>query len=235
MSTLDPRERSVLFRSIEEDLANVIGASGNPDELVRVTTSIVQGTKRLLIGIPDDLSNRSTSALTDLVKAARHIAKNPQAVDARAVQELSTTRRAVETVINQLDAWHSSFTPKEDVLDDFSGRGSSPDAAPLNEAEARLARELERYKTQLASKKEPQKNPPDHRNVETTLSTALKGVLRGSEELVQPGDSRLPNKEQLLDSMTLVAKWVCVLLDVVDSLFVSKYPMRSQVRRSCSL
>ena len=232
MSNLDPRERSALIRTIKEDLTNVIGASGQPDELVRLTTSIVQGSKKLLLGIPDDLSNKSTSALTEFVKAARHIAKNPQAVDAKAVQDLSSTRRAVETLVNQLEAWHSSFTPDEEddtVLEEFGDRKSSPETAPTSEQEAKLVRELERQKKQLVSKKDPQKSPRDHGKVEEMLATALKGVSRGAEQLIKLGEGRPPSREQLLEPMVLVTKMVCVLLDIVDRLFISKYPMRSQV------
>ena len=175
---MDSRERTALFRSVQDDLANVIGASGHPDELVRLTTSIVQGTKKFLVGIPDDLSTKSTAALTGFVKAARHIAKNPQAVDAKAVQELSSTRRAVETLVNQLESWHSSFTPvEEDVLEEFSDRRSSPEAPPVSEQGARLVKELEQHKKQLLSKTEPQHNPPKHGKAEEMLAIALKGVL----------------------------------------------------------
>lgn len=233
MSNMDPRERTLLIQSVKDDLSNVIGASGKPDELVRLTTSIVQGSKKLVIGVPDDLSTKGTGALTEFVIAARLIAKNPRAVDAKAVQDLSTTRRRVEEIVNQLEAWHTSFVPiqeDEALLDEFGDRKGSPETAPPSQQEMKLCKELQRLQKQLMSKMEPQKTPPEQGGkVEDALVMSQKGVTRGTEEMMKIIEGRAPTRQQLLDPIVLVTKMVSGLLDIVDGLFVSKYPMRSQV------
>ena len=95
-----------------------------------------------------------------------------------------------------------------------------------------MVQELERQKKQLSRRKDPQKSPQDHGKAEEMLATALRGVTRGAEELVKLGEGRPPSREQLLDPMVLVSKMVCILLDIVDRLFISKYPMRSQVGKT---
>lgn len=230
---MDARERRQVITAVQDNLANVIGASGNREELVRLTTSIVQGTKKVLVGVPEELSAKSTSVLSNFVVSARSIAKNPRAVDAKDVQELSSCRRAVELLVNELENWHSSQGSDRDseeaVLESFSSDRKSPEAQPLSEREQRLLHELKKLQSTIQRKKDPQKSPPDPSNVDEALDLCLKGANRASAELSQACEARMPSREQLLEPLILMCKMVSTLLDIVDSLFVSKYPMRSQV------
>ena len=233
---MDARERRQVITAVQDDLANVIGASGNPEELVRLTTSIVQGAKKILVGVPEELSAKSTSILSKFVVSARSIAKNPIAVDAKDVQELSSCRRGVELLVNELETWHSSQGSDGDhegVLESFSGETKTPDPQPLSEKEQRLVRELKKLQSTIQRKKHPQTSPPNQSDVVRALETSLKGANRASTELIQACEARTPAKEQLLEPLILMCKMVSTLLDIVDSLFVSKYPMRSQVRLGC--
>ena len=235
---MDARERHQVITAVQDDLANVIGASGNPEELVRLTTSIVQGAKKVLVGVPEELSTKSTSILSKFVVSARSIAKNPRAVAFKDVQELSSSRRAVELLISELETWHSSqgnVGDSEDVLESFSSEAKTPDPQPLSEKEQRLVRELKKLQSVIERKKQPQSAPPNQTDVVQALDSSLKGANRASTELIQACEARTPTKGQLLEPLILMCKMVSTLLDIVDGLFVSKYPMRSQVRlhRAC--
>ena len=235
---MDARERRQVVAAVQDDLANVIGASGNPEELVRLTTSIVQGAKKILVGVPEELATRSTSTLSKFVVSARSIAKNPRAVAFNDVQELSSSRRAVELLVNELETWHSTQgngRDSESVLDSFSSDSKTTEPQPPSEKEQRLVRELKKLQGVIHRKKDPQTSPPNQSDVVQALESSLKGVNRASAELMQACEGRTPSKEQLLEPLILMCKMVSTLLDIVDSLFVSKYPMRSQVRlcRAC--
>ena len=239
---MDPKERTLVVSTIQENLLSVVGASGNPEKLVKVTTDIVQGTKRLIgtKDMPEELAKRATDILSTFIKSAYVIAKNPRGVDSKSIQEFSTNRKAVEKIVSELDSWHTNASRRsspvmelneviEAITKPQDNRRTSPESPDESEREKSLKWELQRKRDTLLMKMDPQTNPPHVRDVGEVLTIAVKGLMRGADELCKCSDSKLPTKEILLEPMILITDMVCKLLDVVDNLFVSKYPMRSQV------
>lgn len=264
--TLGVKERKELVSVTMERLTSVIGASGKAEELVRLTTQIVQAAKRLAEDTPEPTKTRSTGVLAEFVIAAKKIAQNVRAVDSTSLQQLSSTRKAVESLVKELDGWHEAQISKhqpqavsqepslEEILaqtnsisrqesrSSFASGKGSPTESPVSEQEKRLGAELKRQLEVLQRKAEPQSNPEQHGNPEEILRTAVGGLTRSTKELIElsgPGASgqKAPSREALLEPTVLLAKMVSMLMDLVDSLFVSKFPMRSQVReknKSCT-
>lgn len=255
--TLGVKERKELVSVTMDRLTSVIGASGKAEELVRLTTQIVQAAKRLAEDTPEPTKTRSTAVLAEFVIAAKKIAQDVRAVDSSSLQKLSSSRKAVESLVKELDEWHEAQISKtrgvgareELSLDDIlaqtnqmsrqdsrssSGVGtigkSSPPESPITEQEKRLQAELKRQLEALQRKSEPQSNPEQHGNPEEILRTAVGGLTRSTKELTElSAGQRAPNKEALLEPTVLLARMVSMLMDLVDSLFVSKFPMRTQV------
>ena len=256
--TLGVKERKELVSVTMERLTSVIGASGKAEELVRLTTQIVQAAKRLAEDTPEPTKTRSTGVLAEFVIAAKKIAQNVRAVDTNSLQQLSSTRKAVESLVKELDGWHEAQIPKqqqaisqepslEEILaqtnsisrqesrSSFASGKGSPTESPVSEQEKRLGAELKRQLEALQRKAEPQSNPEQHGNPEEILRTAVGGLTRSTKELTElsgagASGQKAPSKEALLEPTVLLAKMVSMLMDLVDSLFVSKFPMRSQVR-----
>ena len=234
---MNQKEKEVLFSNIKDNLSSIVGASGNPEELVRLTTAIVQGTKRLLEGVPEGMTNTSTSALTAFVLCAKSVAKNPRGVDAKVIQQLSSTRGEVEKNIQVLEKWHfrtRSPIPEDlsEVLGDISKQQDnrkSPESQADPDREKNLTWELQRKRDALLLKMDPQQAPDPFDDPQNVMVTAVQGLMKGADELTKYGDGKMPSKDVLLEPMILVVEMVCKLLDLVDGLFVSKYPMRSQV------
>ena len=255
--TLGVKERKELVSVTMERLTSVIGASGKAEELVRLTTQIVQAAKRLAEDTPEPTKTRSTGVLAEFVIAAKKIAQNVRAVDSNSLQQLSSTRKAVESLVKELNGWHEAQIPsqqavsQEPSLEEIlaqtnpmsrqesrssfgSGKGS-PTESPVSEQEKRLQAELKRQLEALQRKAEPQSNPEQHGNPEEIIRTAVGGLTRSTKELTElsgpgAGGQKAPSKEALLEPTVLLAKMISMLMDLVDSLFVSKFPMRSQVR-----
>lgn len=247
---LGEKERKEVVSVTLERLSAVIGASGKPEELVRITTQIVQATKKLVEGTPEPTKNRSTATLAEFVMAAKRIAQNVRAVDSNSLQQLSSTKKAVESLVRELDSWHESHMPKNDrdlSLDEilsqtsqmnrqdsrssYGSRGKgSPPTTPVSELEKKLVAELKRQHEALLKKTEPQSNPEQHGQPDDVLKMAVSGLTRSTKELTELSSQKNPSKESLVEPTILLAKMVSVLMDLVDSLFVSKFPMRTQVR-----
>ena len=273
------KERRELYSATVQRLSEVIGASGKAEELVKLTTQIVQAGKRLAQNAPDALKNKSNAVLAEFVIAAKKIAQDTRAVDAASLQKLSSTRKAVESLMKELDAWHASQESRDDTdlsLDEIlfqtssrtesraslssqgGGRGSTgismgPTGAggmglggptgvgvrrnsPTEiqaavEHEKRLLNELKQQQDVLMKKAEPQANTSPRGNPEEILKVSVTGLSRSTSQLLDAAGQKTPSKEALMEPAIVMAKMVSALLDLVDSLFVSKFPMRSQVRR----
>lgn len=222
---MDSREVQKVLDKVKNDLSYIVGVSGKPQDLVKLTTSLVQGIKKLIVGVPDDLSTYSTSVLTDFVKAARHVAKNPRAVDSKCIQDLSNSRKLVEKAVDQLEKWH------------FSGSVATYDeGCSFAEADgdSQLTDQLLRQKDVLFSKKEPQKSVIHLTKPMGALLLASNRIVSILNDLIVLCEEKYPTRAHLIKPTLVGVDIVCTLLDVVDSLFVTKYPMRSQVN-NCSL
>lgn len=228
---MDTRQRNELIVSTREYLEGVIGTTGRAEELVRMTTQIVQNGKRLTEGVPENLRQRSTATLAEFVMAAKAIAKDTRAVDSGLLQTLAAAKRAVETLVGDLESWHDSQTPgkTEDRALTELLHDSSPPGTPLSEKEKRLTEDLRRQQKILRRKREPQTAPRQHGPPEDALRAAVGGIKRSASEMMEAAGQKSTSKEALLDPMLLTSKMVCVLMDLVDSLFISKFPMRAQV------
>lgn len=280
---LTAKERRDLYSSTMQRLLEVIGASGKADELVKLTTQIVQAAKKLAEGTPDSIQTMCKATLADFVIAAKKIAQDTRAVDSVSLQKLSSSRKAVESLVKELDAWHNSQSSKdendislEDILNQTSGntrndprssvvistgggggggsggvrgtggvggvaapvslgmRRTSPTEIPVGEQEKKLMNELKRQQDVLAKKSEPQLNTAQsHGNPEEILRVSVTGLSRSTSQLMDLAGQKSPSKESLLEPTITLAKMVAKLIDLVDSLFVSKFPMRSQVGERC--
>ena len=237
---MDSKERVEMVTTVLELLQDVIGASGKAGELVKLTTQIVQSAKKLTEGTTEATRTRSTATLAEFVKAARNIAKDAQAVESSSLQKLSATKRAVETLVKELDEFHASQAPskrlKEDVevsLSELVEKRSGPPGTPASERERILLDELKRQQWLLLQKEVPQRAPKQHGEPEDVLKMAASGLTSCATELVELAGQKNPSKEALLEPAILMAKMVSILIDLVDILFVSKYPMRAQVSTQC--
>ena len=280
---LSAKERRDLHTATAKRLTEVIGASGKADELVKLTTQIVQAAKKLAEGTPDAMKTRSTTTLAEFVIAAKKIAQDTRAVDSSSLQKLSSSKKAVEALLKEIDAWHTSQNSRDEAglsLDDIlnqtsiiartdprssiiggSGSGSirgtgsgssgqlaglgggssggggsspgvkrsSPTELPPTEQEKKMMNELKRRQEELVGKGEPQAKPGHHGDPEETLKVAVRGLSHSTSKLLDLAGQKAPSKESLLEPTITLARMVSVLMDLVDSLFVSKFPMRSQV------
>jgi len=259
---LSARDRRELLSETKDRLSQVIGASGKAEELVKLTTQIVQGCKKLVEGTPEGLRTRSTATLAEFVIAAKKIAQDTRAVDSASLQKLSSSRKAVDSLVDELDVWHSSRSSGKDEVDLIfenilgtcppessssgggMGRKTSPtdrrpsssnagSASVSSEHERRMLAELKSCQDELMRKKEPQEYPtPIQGRTEDTLQMVVRGLSRCTSQLMDLANQKAPYRETLLEPATTVARLICTLLDVVDNLFVSKYPMRPQVSES---
>ena len=277
---LNAKERRELHTATVQRLTEVIGASGKAEELVKLTTQIVQAAKKLVDGTPDAMKTRSTTTLAEFVMAAKKIAQDTRAVDSTSLQRLSSSKKAVEALLKEVDAWHNSQNSRdetdlslEDILSQTSmnartdtrssvigsGSGSlrtgssssglqlagglggggpggpgginrsSPTEFPLTEQEKKMVNELKRRQEELVGKTEPQAKPNLHGDPEETLKVAVRGLSSSTSKLLDLAGQKSPTKESLLEPTITLARMVSLLMDVVDNLFVSKFPMRSQV------
>lgn len=257
------KERKELVSATISQLEEVLPASGKPEELVKLTTAIVQSTKKLLDGTPEDLRTKSTATLSDFVVAARIIAKDPRSVDASTRQALSSSRRAVDALVRELNSWHDERQSDEKVSEDaevvlnrlasetslggvtrqLSGNGSNGGAitslsgsgqAPEDGTkEKELRDELKQEQITLWKKTEPQQAPIQHGKPSEALIAATENLQKGSRGLVEVASQKNPSPAVLLEPALQLTRAVSVLLDLVDSLFVNRYPMRSQVSPVC--
>ena len=236
----------------------MLPASGKPEELVRLTTQIVQSTKRLLVDTPEDLRVRATATLSEFVVAARTIAKDPRSVDSAARQRLSNSRRAVESLVKELDAWHDARYRANNVSEDAevvltrlvseaapgalnnasrnsvgssSGGGAGQVLGTSQEdgREKQLRDDLKKGQISLWKKTEPQQAPVQHGDPSVALTTVTEELQQAGRGLVDVASQRSPAATELLLPAVRLSKAVSTLLDLVDSLFVNRYPMRSQV------
>ena len=253
------KERKELVSATISQLEEVLPASGKPEELVKLTTAIVQSAKKLLDGTPDDLRTKSTAALSEFVVAARIIAKNPRSVDASARQALSSSRRAVDGLVRELDSWHDAKQGDKAAGEDAEvvlkrlaseavlggslsvtrqppGNGgavtglSGPGQSQENgKKEKELRAVLKREQIKLWKKTEPQQAPNQHGRPSEALTTATGNLQKATRGLVDVASQKTAFPMELLEPALQLIESVSVLLDLVDSLFVSRYPMRSQV------
>ena len=247
------KERKELVSATISQLEEVLPASGKPEELVKLTTAIVQSTKKLLDGTPEDLRTKSTSTLSEFVVAARLIAKDPRSVDAAARQALSSSRKAVDALVRELDLWHEERQGEDTVSEEVvlskltiesgslgsAANGATETLSPSSSTgvsqedgarEKELRDELKKEQIALWKKTEPQQAPVQH-GKPTEVLTETTGHLKDSARvLVDVASQKTPSSAALLAPAVQLTRAVSILLDMVDSLFINRYPMRSQVR-----
>ena len=245
---LDRKGRKELVSETISRLEEVLPASGKPEELVKLTTRIVQNTKMLLSETPEDLATRSTTTLSEFVVAARVIAKNPQSMDASARQKLSNSRRAVEALVKELDSWHDESHRRRKISEDAdvvlnrlasqtslsaskssSGLGTHAEQSQEDEKTKQVREELKKEQIALWKKTEPQQAPVQHGKPIEALTSATGQLQQATRGLKHAAAMKAPSPIELLEPALLLARTVSVLMDLVDSLFVNRYPMRSQV------
>ena len=243
------KERKELVSATISQLEEVLPASGKPEELVRLTTAIVQSTKKLLDGTPEDLRTKSTATLSDFVVAARSIAKDPRSVDSSSRQALSSSRRAVDALVRELNSWHdrrqsqelpakeeaadvvlSSLTSEPGVAISDGAVTATPVAAQEEPRAKELRESLKKEQITLWKKTEPQQAPSQHGKPSEVLTGTTESLRDSARGLVDVAAQKSPSQVELMEPALELTRAVSVLLDLVDSIFVNRYPMRSQVR-----
>ncbi len=244
---LSVNERKEIVSTTLERLSLVIGASGNAEELVSLVTQIVKALKNLIEGAPEVTKTRGTSTLAEFVFAAKKIAKDARAVDSALLQQLSSAKRAVENLVKEINSFYesqgvsssdvelesllrqTSIPPRPSQQVNGMGRMSPSKAPPTTDSERRLTANLKQQQEILQRKSEPQENPVQHGQPSDVLQTAMTGLGRATVALVETSSHKSPDRASVLEPTLLLARMVSMLIDLVDSLFVSKYPMRAQV------
>ena len=238
------KERKELVADTNLRLEEVLPASGKPEELVRLTTQIVQSAKKLLEETPEDLRVRSTATLSEFVVAARIIAKDPTSMDSSARQRLSNSRRAVEALVKELDSWHDSryrarksSEDAEVVLSRLASETAS--GAPNNAArptpgsggvnsvkggssaqgieegkEKQLREELKKEQISLWKKTEPQQAPAQHGEPSQALTTATGNLQAAARSLVDVASQKGPSTVELLEPALQLSRAVSTLIEI---------------------
>jgi len=232
---MEAKLRQEIVKTINNDLLEM-GSTGKSDELIQLTTKVVTNAKRLLIdGIPEPTVAKTTASLTKLVLAAKNIAQNPTAPNfAEKIKHLSEVRRLVDKSVKELDELISTLSPVARIAPTVAVEAPSITATvQTSDKEKRLLNELmSQYRT-FSAKKEVQKNLPDTREKpEDAMKIIVAGIGRAVSEIEKLLES--PIKELLLDPICLLCKMINKLLDIEDSLFINKFPMRTQVRIICN-
>ena len=227
---METKLRQEIVRTINNDLLEM-GSTGKSDELIQLTTKVVTNTKRLLIdGVPEAAVTKTTASLTQLVLAAKDIAQNPAAPNfAQKIKHLSEVRRVVDGDVKELDDLLSTLSPITTVTPNaFVDAPSTIAPVQLSDREKKLLNELISLYKIFSAKKEVQKEPPDTRE---KPEEALKYIVGGIGQAVSEVEKLLesPVKESLLEPTCLLCKMISKLLDIEDSLFINRFPMRSQV------
>ena len=228
---MEAKLRQEIVKTINNDLLEM-GSTGKSDELIQLTTKVVTNTKRLLIdGVPEAAVTKTTASLTQLVLAAKDIAQNPTAPNfGQKIKHLSEVRRVVDSDVQELDELLSTLSPITTV-----NPTKFVDAQPIpicpvqiSDREKKLVNELISLYKIFSAKKEVQKEPPDTRE---KPEEALKYIVGGIGQAVSEVEKLLesPVKESLLEPTCLLCKMISKLLDIEDSLFINRFPMRSQV------
>ena len=244
------KERKELVSATISQLEEVLPASGKPEELVRLTTAIVQSTKKLLDGTPEELRTKSTVTLSDFVVAARSIAKeDPRSVDTSSRQALSSSRRAVDALVRELNSWHDRRQSQEapggeeaaevvlssltsEVVAGVNRQSSVGGGGSTQEdggREKELREGLKREQINMWKKTEPQQAPAQHGRPSEVLTESTEILRNSAKSLTEVASQKAPLPTELLEPALQLARAVSVLLDLVDSIFVNRYPMRSQV------
>lgn len=222
--------RQEIVKTINNDLLEM-GSTGKSDELIQLTTKVVTNAKRLLIdGVPETTVAKTTASLTQLVLAAKDIAQNPTAPNfAQKIKHLSEVRRVVDNDVKELDELVSKLSPIARISQtQFVDAPATTSAVQISDKEKKLVNELISLYKVFTAKKEVQKNLPDTREKpEEALKIVVGGIGRAVSEVEKLLES--PVKEALLEPMCLLCKMISKLLDTEDSLFINRFPMRSQV------
>lgn len=227
---MEAKLRQEIIKTINNDLLEM-GSTGKSDELIQLTTKVVTNAKRLLIdGVPETSVTKTTASLTKLVLAAKDIAQNPTAPNfAQKIKHLSEVRRVVDNDVKELDELISTLSPIARINPtEFVDAPSTISPVQISDKEKRLVNELISLYKDFTAKKEVQKEPPDTREKpEEALKIIVAGIGRAVSEVEKLLES--PVKESLLEPTCLLCKMICKLLDIEDSLFINRFPMRSQV------
>ena len=227
---MEAKLRQEIVKTINNDLLEM-GSTGRSDELIQLTTKVVTNAKRLLIdGVPETAVTKTTASLTKLVLAAKDIAQNPTSPNfGQKIKHLSEVRRVVDNDVKELDELISTLSPIAIINPTaFTTETNTISSVQISDKEKKLVNELISLYKIFTAKKEVQKEPPDTREKpEEALKIIVAGIGRAVSEVEKLLES--PVKESLLEPICLLCKMISKLLDIEDSLFINRFPMRSQV------
>jgi hypothetical protein len=233
---MDFRQREETVSLIYRELS-ALRRMEDPNDLIKVTSSVVVNAKKILEGVPDSEAEEGKSVLSQLILSTKAIAQDPTSSNAKAFQALSSSSRNVEQLVKRLNAWHASKdvgsdrrSPLEIKLEQISPVSGSPPTTPVSEREEKLIQKLEHEKRRLISRKEVRRSNAVPEDPKEILSNAVSVINSSVQEMEAELGKISPQKEPLLQPLLNLTQKVIQLLDLEDTLFVAKFPMRKQVR-----
>jgi hypothetical protein len=232
---MDFRQREETVSLIYRELS-ALRRMEDPNDLIKVTSSVVVNAKKILEGVPDSEAEEGKSVLSQLILSTKAIAQDPTSSNAKAFQALSSSSRNVEQLVKRLNAWHASKdvgsdrrSPLEIKLEQISPVSGSPPTTPVSEREEKLIQKLEHEKRRLISRKEVRRSNAVPEDPKEILSNAVSVINSSVQEMEAELGKISPQKEPLLQPLLNLTQKVIQLLDLEDTLFVAKFPMRKQV------
>ena len=235
---MDSKERLEVVGAIARDL-KALPTDGQAAELVKLTTNVVNQTKKLFEGAPESVAGEGKTVLAQFVMAARAIAQDPSSVGPKALKTLTSSKQDVELLVRRLNNWHATKSSgserkssMEINLEQISPSApASPPRSPVSELELGLVRKLQGARQELQLRKEVRRANSLEEEPRSILKAAVVVLNTSVQEMEHElsKESPGPRREPLLEPLLNMSQHVCKLLDLEDTLFVAKFPMRKQV------
>ena len=234
---MDSKERLEVMGAITRDLT-ALSTESDPNELVKLTTNVVNQAKKLLEGAPESVVGEGKTVLAAFVLATRAVAQNPSSAGPKALKTLTSSRQDVEVLVRRLNNWHASKyagserkSSMEINLEQISPSTVRPPISPVSELEESLVRKLQDARQELRLRKEVRPANSLEEEPRSILKEAVLVLNTAVQEMEQElsKQSPGPRREPLLEPLLNVTQHVCKMLDLEDTLFVAKFPMRKQV------
>ncbi|KAI6655952.1 hypothetical protein LOD99_1686 [Oopsacas minuta] len=204
-----------------------ISSIGNATILIEKIKIIVNLSKQLLEGFDEVTIVKTSSYITLLVSNAKIIATDPTRVTPDAIKSLTRSRDKLANQLSELNTvLEQSIATQVDTLEGI-GADSESNSKDREKEQLEL---LAKYRGELKAKKDVQQAFILEGDPATMLEEVVSEFLDCTKNLgrsYEPASN--PSRCEILCSLCGIARSVLKLLDLVDSLFVSKFPMRKQV------
>ena len=235
---MDSKERLEVVGAITRDLTT-LPTERDASKLVKLTTNVVNHAKKLLEGAPESVVGEGKTVLAQFVLATRAVAQDPSTAGPKALKTLAASKQDVEVLVKRLNNWHATryagSERKSSMEINFEqiapSPAASPPRSPVSELEQSLVRRVQAARQELQLRKEVRPSNSLEEEPHTILKAAVLVLNSAVQEMEQElsKESPGPRREPLLEPLLNLTQHVCKLLDLEDTLFVAKFPMRKQV------